>query len=112
MNKLSKEYVKVRNMIGTRPVAEMAQQETVANLSAQIRNRLTYILLSASMLRIDLQAELSKEQEQELLQIDRTAKEIQSIIDSLIAFIPTEKAVGVDDENIANLAVSSENQAP
>ena len=89
------------------------EQDTLANLSAHIRNRLTCIMLSASTLRVDLRATLSSEQQQELSQIDRTAKEIQSIVDRLIGLIPRDAPVRLlEDKNTISPAEPRVNQLP
>lgn len=89
------------------------QQETVADLSAQIRNRLTCIMLCASTLRIDLRTTLSEQQQQELSEIDLTAKEIQRIVDCLTKLIPMEAAAQTSHhENTATVIGNTANEAP
>lgn len=89
------------------------QRETVADLSAQIRNRLTCIMLSASTLRIDLRTTLSEQQQEELSQIDLTAKEIQRIVDCLTKLIPIEAAVQTShQENTTTVIGNSANEGP
>jgi hypothetical protein len=69
-----------------------SNQQTADDLSHQIRNRLTYIMLSSHTLRCDLQEVLSKEQRKEFCQIDVAAEEIRSILDDLMRLVFAELA--------------------
>jgi hypothetical protein len=69
-----------------------SNQQTADDLLHQIRNRLTYIMLSSHTLRCDLQEVLSEEQRTEFCQIDVAAEEIRSILDNLTRLVFTELA--------------------
>jgi signal transduction histidine kinase len=63
---------------------------TVADLSHEIRNRLTYIMLSSNVLRLELQKIMSERQQKELSNIDTAAEKIRGLLDDLEAALLTD----------------------
>jgi signal transduction histidine kinase len=67
-------------------------QQTAADMSHEIRNRLTYIMLSCDGLSHELQNVLAKEQLKEFSNIDVAATEIRTILDDLLRLLLAEIA--------------------
>jgi signal transduction histidine kinase len=67
-------------------------QQAAADLSHQIRNRLTYIMLSSAGLCLELRQTLSEEQRKEFGKIDVAAEEIRGLLDNLLNLLVRELA--------------------
>jgi signal transduction histidine kinase len=78
---------------------------TVADLSHEIRNRLTYIMLSSDVLRLELQTIMSEKQQKELSNIDIAAEKIASLLDELDDLLLTEVAGTRFKREIAELLI-------
>jgi len=62
-------------------------KRNVADLIHEIRNRLTYIMLSSNALYLDLQKSLSEKQQKEFSNIDIAAETIRALMDELDALL-------------------------
>jgi signal transduction histidine kinase len=78
---------------------------TVADLSHEIRNRLTYIMLSSNVLRSELQTILSDKQRREFSNIDSAAEKIRGLLDNLDGLLLTELAEARLKEAAADLLI-------
>lgn len=67
-------------------------QQAVADFSYQVRNQLTFIMLSSDTLHFDLQKLISEEQRQEFLKIDVAAKEIRGLLENFVSLMLNEIA--------------------
>jgi nitrogen fixation/metabolism regulation signal transduction histidine kinase len=59
-------------------------QESIADFSYQVRNQLTFIMLSSETLHHDLKNVISEEQREEFRKIDVAAKEIKQLLEKFV----------------------------
>lgn len=78
-------------------------QQATADLSQQIRNRLTYIMLSSAGLCHELRQTLSQEQRKEFGKIAVAAEEIRGLLDDLPNRLVRELAEAHKEQEIALL---------
>jgi signal transduction histidine kinase len=64
--------------------------QNAADLSHEMRNRLTYIMLASNALCLELQTVLSDEQQQQFCKIDIAAEELRGLLNNLTALWLTE----------------------
>jgi signal transduction histidine kinase len=64
--------------------------QNAADLSHEMRNRLTYIMLASNALCLELQTVLSDEQRQQFCKIDIAAEELRGLLNNLTALWLTE----------------------
>jgi signal transduction histidine kinase len=77
----------------------------VTDLSHEIHNRLTYIMLSSNVLRFELQKTLSEKQRKEFSNIDTAAERIRALIDALDGLLLAEVAEARFKQDTADLLI-------